>query len=117
MIKEEKRQVSSNIFEGMTSISALLAAKEQGANDRPILEILFDKDKKQKKARQFSFLTHKCEELHIPLKLIDGAELEALCIGNTHGGIVAVCGDRSLPSPTPDTLPSNGFLCLLEGIE
>ena len=38
------------IFEGMTSISALLAAKEQMINDRPILEILFDKEKKQKKA-------------------------------------------------------------------
>jgi 23S rRNA (guanosine2251-2'-O)-methyltransferase len=117
MIKEEKRQIPSNIFEGMTSISALLAAKEQMINDRPILEILFDKEKKQKKARQFSFLAHKCEELNIPLKLIDGAELEELCIGNTHGGIVAVCGDRTFPAPTLDTLPSNGFLCLLEGIE
>jgi hypothetical protein len=39
MLKEEKRQVASNIFEGMTSISALLAAKEQDLNDRPILEI------------------------------------------------------------------------------
>ena len=117
MIKEEKKQIPSSLFEGMTSISALLAAKQQKTNDRPILEILFDSAKKQKKARQFSFLARKCEELNIPLKLIDGTELEALCIGNTHGGIVAVCGDRTLPAPTIDTLPQSGFLCLLEGIE
>lgn len=117
MIKEEKRQISSNIFEGMTSISALLSAKEQKINDRPILEVLFDKEKQQKKARQFTFLKRKCEEMNIPLKLIGSAELEELCIGNTHGGIVAICGGRSFPAPTLDTLPRNGFLCLLEGIE
>ena len=50
MIKEASRQVASNILEGMTSISALLAAKESGSNDRPILEIRFDRAKKQKKA-------------------------------------------------------------------
>ena len=117
MIKEANRQIPSNIFEGMTSISALLNAREAGINDRPILEILFDKAKQQKKARQFSFLARKCQELNIPLNLTDSAELERLCIGNTHGGVIAMCGDRTLPSPTCDSLPSDGFLCLLEGIE
>ena len=49
MIKEETRFAASNIMEGMTSISALLAAKAAGVNDRPIFEIRFDKAKKEKR--------------------------------------------------------------------
>ena len=117
MIKEENRQIPSNIFEGMTSISALLNAREAKINDRPIHTILFDRAKKEKKARQFAYLAHKCKELDIPLKLTDEAALEQICIGNTHGGIVAICGDRTFPAPDRDSLPTSGFLCLLEGIE
>lgn len=117
MIKEGARQITSNVFEGMTSLSALLAAKEGGINDRPILEVRFDKAKKQKKAREYAFLERKCRELQIPLTMTDAAELEKICIGNTHGGVVALCGDRTLPSPTCENLPQTGFLCLLEGIE
>lgn len=117
MIKEASRQVASNVLEGMTSISALLAAKESGSNDRPILEIRFDRAKKQKKAREYAFLDRKCKELGIPLTLTDATVLESICIGNTHGGIVALCGDRSFPAPSRDTLPESGFLCYIEGIE
>lgn len=117
MRKEEGQFGASNILEGMTSVSALLAAREAGTNDRPILEIRFDAAKKQKKAREYAFLTRKCSEMEIPLTLTDAESLEKICIGNTHGGIVALCGERTLPSPTADNLPENGFLCLLEGIE
>ncbi|MBE6701834.1 MAG: RNA methyltransferase [Ruminococcaceae bacterium] len=117
MIKEENRQVASNIMEGMTSVSALLAAKETGVNNRPILEIKFDRAKKEKKARELAFLTRKCRELSIPLSFTDATALREICIGNTHGGIIALCGDRTLPSPSAENLPKSGFLCLLEGIE
>ena len=117
MIKEETRQGASNLMEGMTSVSALFAAKAEGVNDRPILEIRFDKAKKEKKAREFAFLARKCKELDIPLTLTDAAELEKICIGNTHGGIIAICGDRTIPLPCAENLPKSGFLCLLEGIE
>ena len=33
------------------------------------------------------------------------------------GGVIALCGERTLPPPTFDTLPRNGFLCMIEGIE
>lgn len=117
MRKEESQFSTSNIMEGMTSVSALLSAREAGLNDRPINEIRFDRAKKQKKAREYAFLARKCAELSIPLTLTDAAELEKICIGNTHGGIVALCGERTLPLPTADNLPESGFLCLLEGIE
>lgn len=117
MIKEEKRFITSNIMEGMTSISALLAAKAAGVNDRPIYEIWFDKAKKEKKMREFGFLQAKTRELGIPLLLVDATTIEENCIGNTHGGVIALCGERTLPLPDAESLPENAFLCYLEGIE
>lgn len=117
MIKEEIRYTAGTVLEGMTSISALLAAREAGINDRPIKEIYFDRAKKEKKAREFGFLAVKCEALEIPLSLVSAEEIDAITVGNTHGGAVALCGERTLPAPTPENLPENGFLCLLEGIE
>ena len=113
MIKEEKRFIPSNIMEGMTSISALLAAKSAGVNDRPIHEIWFDRAKKEKKAREFGFLQAKTRELGIPLILTDAAAIEENCIGNTHGGVIALCGERTLPSPTAQNLPKTAFYAIL----
>ncbi len=117
MIKEDIKFENSTIFEGMTSISALLSAREAGTNDRPILEIRYDRQKKAKKAREIAFLTTKCKELGVPLCETTAEELDGLCVGKTHGGIIAVCGARTLPLPAAELFPKNGFLCLLEGIE
>ncbi len=117
MQKEETRHIHSNVMEGMTSISALLGAKATGGNDRVIYEIWFDKAKKEKKARELGFLTAKCRELNIALKMTDADAINALAIGNTHGGVIALCGDRTLRCPTAENLPKNGFLCYLEGLE
>ncbi|MBE6554764.1 MAG: RNA methyltransferase [Ruminococcaceae bacterium] len=117
MIKEDIRFTDSTVMEGMTSISALLSAKAAGINDREIKEIRFDRAKTGKKARELTFLNAKCRELGVPLTLTDAKELEALCIGNTHGGVIAICGDRTLPEPSSESLLKNGFYCLLEGIE
>lgn len=117
MIKEENRFRESYVLEGMTSISALLAAREAGINDRPIFEIRYDAAKKAKKSRELGFLDAKCKALGIPLTATTAEEIDALAVGNTHGGILALCGTRTLLIPSPDTLPKDGFLCLLEGIE
>lgn len=117
MKKEESRFVASNVMEGMTSISALLAAKQQGSNDRPIFEIWFDEDKKVKKARELGFLQARCREQSIPLAFKRAEEIEVMCVGNTHGGVIALCGERSLPAPTDETLPRDAFICYIEGIE
>ncbi len=117
MIKEEIKFENSTVLEGMTSISALLAAKAAGVNDREIQEIRFDRAKREKKARELAFLTAKCAELSVRLSETTAEELDKICVGSTHGGIVAICGARTLPLPTAKNLPQNGFLCLLEGIE
>ena len=117
VLEEEIRFHESYVLEGMTSISALLAAREAGVNDRPIFEIRYDAAKKAKKAREISFLLAKCKALRIPLTEATAEEINAVATGNTHGGIIALCGTRTLPPPTKENLPQNGFLCLLEGIE
>lgn len=117
MIKEEVRFENSTVMEGMTSISSLLASREQHINDREIIEIRYDRAKKQKKARELAFLSAKCAELGIRLVETTAEEMNKICIGNTHGGIVAICGARTLPSPTAQNLPKDSFICLLEGIE
>lgn len=117
MKKEESRFVASNVMEGMTSISALLAAGQQGQNDRPIFEIWFDEDKKVKKARELGFLQARCRDRQIPLLFKRTEEIEAMCVGNTHGGVIALCGERTLLQPTEQTLPRDAFICYIEGIE
>ncbi len=117
MIKEEIRFQDSTVMEGMTSISALLAARAAGINDREIMEIRYDSAKKAKKEREISFLTAKCAELGIKLTAAAAEDIDKMSVGSTHGGIIAVCGARTLPLPTAECLPQNGFLCLLEGIE
>ncbi len=117
MKKEESRFVASNVMEGMTSISALLAAKINGTNDREIYEIRFDTARKTKKSRELGFLRAKCEELGIPLVLTDAADIEQYCIGNTHGGVIALCGDRTLGEFSANAAPENAFLCFIDGIE
>ena len=42
MIKETDKFIDSNVFEGMTSISALIKSIRSGRNDRKIKKILFD---------------------------------------------------------------------------
>ena len=63
MLKEELKFENSTVLEGMTSISALIKAKEEQINDREIIKILVDKSKIYKNARQLSFLKAKRKEL------------------------------------------------------
>ena len=45
MIKEETKFIESTVFEGMTSIRAIISAIDNKTNNRQIKKILFDKTK------------------------------------------------------------------------
>ncbi|MBQ2767128.1 MAG: RNA methyltransferase [Clostridia bacterium] len=118
MKKEYEKFTASNLFEGMTSISALLSAREAGTNSRPIYEIYFDRAKMKSKWREYRFLAHKAQALGFALTEVDGEQIAEQAIGNTHGGILARCGDRIFPALTaPEQLCADGFYVLLDGIE
>lgn len=115
MIKEEQRHQASDILEGMTSISALLNSGEE--NDRKIQKVLIDRSKRRSKAAQIGFLTAKSNELGFSVEFVDTAEINALAIGNSHGGILAVCSPRTIPPLSAAHIQKDSFYVYLEGIE
>ena len=115
--KEAERFVDSNVFEGMTSISALIKAIRAGNNDRKINKILFDKSKIKSKSRELSFLRAVASELNFDINLCAPAEIEEVSIGNSHGGVIALCDDRTIEDLTPSKIKPNGIYFFLEGVE
>lgn len=107
----------SVLFEGMTSISALIETISSGRSDRRIQTIFFDRSRLYKKNREYRFLDAKSKELGFPLSLISSDELSKMANGTTHGGVVAVATPRTYPPLMPDDLSDRGFWVLLDGIE
>lgn len=115
MQKEQDKFAASNIFEGMTSVSALLNADD--CNDRKIERVWIDQAKRRSKAREIGFLTARSRELGFAIEYVTAERIDALAVGNTHGGIIAFCGERSIPALTTDAIVPGGFYVYLEGIE
>lgn len=114
MIKEALRQADSVIFEGMTSINAVLNAD----NGRRIVKVYFDKEKTSSKRRELSFLKHASDKHGFQLELISRDEIDAIAVGNSHGGVIAECTERTLPRLDEKAeIKSNGFYVMIEGIE
>lgn len=113
--KEEIKFSSGSILEGMTSISALLNATEQ--NDRKIEKIWIDKNKRSSKKAEIGFLTAKSHQLGFLIEFVDADAIDVNTIGNTHGGIIAFCTDRTLPYLSEDQIKKDGFYVYAEGIE
>lgn len=119
MQKESIKFESSTVLEGMTSLRALFEGRAEGVNDRPILRVLFDESKQKKDARELHFLQRKSEEYDYALQLSPSEEIDRLALGTTHGGVLAVCGERTLPrlSESLNLVEENGFYAMIQGIE
>ena len=118
MQKEETKFVDSVIFEGMTSIRAILRGIDAGSNDRRIIKILFDISKIKKISKEIGYLRAVSEKYGYEVIESSSAELEELTLGNTHGGIIAITETRTLPylQENSPILPC-GFYVMIEGIE
>ena len=118
MQKEELKFKDSTVFEGMTSIRAILRGIDAGINDRKIEKILFDKEKIKKIAKNLGYLRAISEKYGFEIIETTDGELEKITLGNSHGGLVAITGDRTLPylDDNSPILPS-GFYVMIEGIE
>ena len=117
MIKETSRQVASTIFEGMTSLSAVIESALAGKTDRRITEVLYDKSKAKSKAKEIAYLRRMAEKLDFAVTEADAEEIDALATGNSHGGIIARCTERTISPLTAESLPDAGFVVMIEGIE
>jgi len=117
MKKEETRFEASTVFEGMTSIRAVIRSLENGIGDRKIIRILYDSSKQKKHAKELGWLSYKSQALGFEMKAVSDDVLSSLTTGNSHGGIIAECTERNIPMLSADKLPEKGFFVLLEGIE
>ncbi len=103
------------VLEGMTSISALIHGIESGFNSRKILAVVVDQDKKRSKYREIGYLKAMSSVHDFQLLFVPSTDIDSFTLGTTHGGIVALCSDRSYPGCTD--IPSDGFWVLPDGIE
>lgn len=119
MIKEDIKFRDSFVFEGMTSIRAIFNSIDAGISDRKIKKILFDREKLKKIAKEVGFLRAVAEKYGYELEGTGASSIEELTLGNSHGGIVALCSARTIPSITslsPEQI-SHGFYVMIQGIE
>ena len=49
--------------------------------------------------------------------LVASVQLSQLASGNTHGGIIAICTQRTLPNLSPELINKSGIYYMFEGIE
>jgi len=117
MIKEESRFADSTVFEGMTSLRAVIEGARSGISDRRILRILYDRSRETAKAKELSYIRRMADILHFELSAVSSAEIDSLSTGNSHGGIIAECSPRTIPAIADTSLPADGFVVMIEGIE
>ncbi len=118
MQKEELKFKDSTVFEGMTSIRAILRGIDAGVNDRRITTILFDKAKIRKISKEIGYLKAVSSQYGYSVVESTDEELDKLTLGNSHGGLIAITEERVLPYLDQDSeiLPC-GFYVMIEGIE
>lgn len=117
MKKEASRQHDSVIFEGMTSISAVLKSIDKGST-RKVIKVWFDSAKRDSKRRELGFLTHASKKYGFTLELADRDFIEGIAIGTSHGGVIAECTEKAIPRLSSEAeLSPDGFYVMIEGIE
>jgi 23S rRNA (guanosine2251-2'-O)-methyltransferase len=123
-IKESDKFVDNNIFEGLVSIKAIISARENGSNDRGINTVLFDEAKLKAREREYNYLQKKARIHGFTVELCDSRDIDGMTIGSTHGGIIALCDNRSYTNlATADDIQRKGFYerkgfyAMVDGIE
>ena len=108
---------NSIIFEGMTSVSALISSCRNGNAKRKILKVIFSKSKVKKAHGRYIFVKHASEELGFELAVVDDEVIEKLASGKTHGGILALATEANYEEFNPDSIKDKGFAAIIEGVE
>ena len=106
-----------DIFEGMTSISAVIKSISEFGSNRQIVKVLYDESRSKQKSREIKFLLHKARELGFSLEPSSADVIDELCAGKTHGGFAAVCTKKAFPKLDVNFLTNGSFFSLIDGIE
>ena len=105
------------IFEGMTSVSAIINAIKKGTARRKIYAVYFEKSKIRKERGRFSFLKIASEQIGFELKVVSTEEIAELSSGKTHGGILAEVSETEYRNIEDEDIPECGFAAIIEGVE
>ena len=109
-----------DLFEGMTSISAVIKSVSEGTSDRDIICVLFDSSRADKISRELSFLSKKSIEMGFDLVATPSNKIASLTSGDSHGGIVLISTKRSfgkIDDAFVNNLTNNSFYTLIDGVE
>ena len=106
-----------DVFEGITSISAVIKSIRYGSSDRKIEAVFYDSERAAKKSHELGFLKHASAELGFKLVPTNSEFIDSLVSGNTHGGLIMLCTKRCFPNLNVNFLTSGNFFALIEGIE
>lgn len=97
------------IVEGNISVKAVLLA-----GMRNVEKIIVDGKKRDKDT---SYILRKAKEFQVPIEVMEREDIDQLANGKTHGGLLALCGERKFQSLADVVQKDQLFLALLEGIE
>ena len=112
MKKEIEKEKSSSYAEGAISVLTVLKT-----NSRSIEAVYLENMEKVKTDKKISLIKRLCNEKKIPFLPCDHSFIEEHTIGETHGGLVALVGDRRYSSLEEMFSKKDGFICLIDGIE
>lgn len=117
MKKEESRFIKSNILEGMVSIRAVINATDNNISDRRLKKVMVSDSKAKKRAKELSYIKARSYDLGYIVETVSDEYIDSLTVGNSHGGLICECTDRTIPPLRADDIKSDGFYVMLEGIE
>ncbi len=117
MQKEESRFADSTLMEGMISFRAVIRGMESGISDRRIIRVFYDRTKEKQLSGHLSYIRAMHYQYGFEIVPADPGEIDALATGGSHGGILTLCSDRTIPLLTADVIKPRGFYVMIEGIE
>ncbi len=122
MKEADKLAIGENlIFEGMTSIRAVIAAIESGKSDRKLVRVLVAESRERARAKELSYIKAMSHKYGFGVESVPDEEIDALSLGASHGGLLLEATARTIPTLTLDALaayPENErFFVMIEGIE
>lgn len=97
------------IVEGNISVKAVLLAQK-----RTIHKIIVDVNKRDKDT---SFIIRKAKEKGICIEHAEREAIDEMAEGKTHGGMLAICGERVFQSLEDIKDDKKVFIALVEGVE
>lgn len=115
--KESDKFADSNRMEGMVSFRSVIAGIESGVSDRKIQRVLFDRKKIRTLGKHLSYIRAKSHQYGFDIEYVDRDAIDALAVGDSHGGILTLCSSRTLSTIDKSDLSDKGIYFYLDGIE